>query len=174
MTPPFFLRPDWNLSVLDLSYNKLSIKIAENISILSHIPKLRVLNLSGNDLTNLGNLCLETPRVGDVANNSGHGLFSHLELLVAEDNLLTFKVFSELKNLFPNIKVVVLNKNRISHIPNLLDYDVSVLREFLDRPRNFGLDCLCFWMEDFWVPDFWLADFWLPDFRVPDFRVPDF
>ena len=54
---------------------------------------------------------------------------------MAEDNFLNFKVFSEIRNLFPNIKVIVLNKNEIDRIPNLVDGE-AITDSQLDKNPN--------------------------------------
>jgi len=102
------LHNSWALAILDLSYNSLAENINRNIQILASLPKLRVLNLSGNDLIHFGTV--------------PEGVkFPSLQLLIAEDNNLTSKVFLQLASSvqIPNLKVLLLDFNKIKDIPDL-------------------------------------------------------
>merc|ERR1719186_1778412 len=47
-------KPNWSITILDLSYNNLNESATHNFEVLASLEKLRVLNVSGNDLLNFG------------------------------------------------------------------------------------------------------------------------
>lgn len=111
-------RPNWDITILDLSYNSLSESASQNFEVLSCLPKLRVLNVSGNDLLNFG--------------DSGEPIvFESLQLLIAEDNNLSADFFRQISNEvnMPNLKVLLLDYNRIQNIPKLESVSSSLEKE---------------------------------------------
>ena len=98
----------WGITILDLSYNNLSEAVSHNFQVLSSLQKLRVLNVSGNDLLNFG--------------DSGEPLvFESLQLLIAENNDLSEDFFHQISTEvnMPNLKVLLLDQNRIKNIPKI-------------------------------------------------------
>jgi len=111
-------RPNWDITILDLSYNSLSESASHNFEVLSTLQKLRVLNVSGNDLLNFG--------------DSGEPIiFESLQLLIAEDNNLSADIFRQISNEvnMPNLKVLLLDYNRIQNIPKLETVSSSLEKE---------------------------------------------
>ncbi|KAM8741248.1 X-ray radiation resistance-associated protein 1 isoform 1-T1 [Acanthopagrus schlegelii] len=104
-----------HLQVLDLSYNSLS---ADGILSIGRLPHLKVLHLTGNQL------CQLPPKLGS-SNRDATQLpaeedtqFTALEVLLLDDNRLSSKVFSCLRNL-KRLKYLNLQGNRISEVPYL-------------------------------------------------------
>ncbi|XP_036974835.1 X-ray radiation resistance-associated protein 1 isoform X4 [Acanthopagrus latus] len=104
-----------HLQVLDLSYNSLS---SDGILSIGLLPHLKVLHLTGNQL------CQLPPKLGS-SNRDATQLpaeedtqFTALEVLLLDDNRLSSKVFSCLRNL-KRLKYLNLQGNRISEVPYL-------------------------------------------------------
>ncbi|XP_066444457.1 X-ray radiation resistance-associated protein 1 isoform X2 [Eleutherodactylus coqui] len=99
------------LEVLDLSYNSLS---PGDVPQLGALPRLRVLCLTGNGLTNL------PPDLSAPATKDGEApMFPSLEVLMLDDNLLSHpSVFVSLAGL-QGLQLLNLDKNTISAVPYL-------------------------------------------------------
>ncbi|XP_076606914.1 X-ray radiation resistance-associated protein 1 isoform X2 [Chaetodon auriga] len=104
------------LEVLDLSYNSLS---ADDLVSIGHIPRLKVLRLTGNQLHHLPpNLASSDHDTTQLPPEEEHTRFKALEVLVLDDNRLSSEVFNSLANL-KRLKCLNLQGNRISQIPYL-------------------------------------------------------
>ncbi|XP_068457490.1 X-ray radiation resistance-associated protein 1 [Clinocottus analis] len=104
-----------HLQVLDLSYNSLS---ADDIASFGHLPRLKVLHLTGNQLHQL------PPDLGPFNDDPTQPAkeddpeFRALEVLMLDDNKLSSGVFNSLRNL-QRLKYLNLHGNLISEIPYL-------------------------------------------------------
>ncbi|KAM8834961.1 X-ray radiation resistance-associated protein 1 [Synchiropus picturatus] len=99
------------LQVLDLSFNSLS---ADDIIPIGRFPHLKVLHLTGNQLSHL------PPDLGSTS-KSTKALFSALEVLLLDDNILTSQVFRSLAQL-QRLKYLNLKRNLITEIPYIGEY----------------------------------------------------
>ncbi|XP_053703447.1 X-ray radiation resistance-associated protein 1 [Synchiropus splendidus] len=99
------------LQVLDLSFNSLS---ADDIIPIGRFPRLKVLHLTGNQLSHL------PPDLGSTS-KSTKALFSALEVLLLDDNILTSQVFRSLAQL-QRLKYLNLKRNLITEIPYFSEY----------------------------------------------------
>ncbi|XP_034405820.1 X-ray radiation resistance-associated protein 1 [Cyclopterus lumpus] len=105
-----------HLQVLDLSYNSLS---ADDIVSIGHLPHLKVLHLTGNQLHHL------PPNLGSLNHDptqqpakEDEPEFEALEVLMLDDNKLSSGVFNSLAHL-QRLKYLNLQGNLISEIPYL-------------------------------------------------------
>ncbi|XP_069825598.1 X-ray radiation resistance-associated protein 1 isoform X2 [Dendropsophus ebraccatus] len=106
-----------HLEVLDLSYNSLS---PGDILQLGVLPRLRVLCLTGNGLTHLPRDLSAPPR-----SKEDRHIFPSLEVLMLDENLLSHPdVFVSLAGL-QRLRLLNLDKNAISAIPDLSGAVVS-------------------------------------------------
>ncbi|XP_013876098.1 X-ray radiation resistance-associated protein 1 [Austrofundulus limnaeus] len=115
-----------HLKVLDLSFNHVS---AQGLVSLTRLPRLQTLHLTGNQLHRL------PPTFGSsdydqalLPGEDGARQFEALEVLMLDNNKLTFEVFHSLTN-FTKLKYVNLQGNRISAIPLLKVGDSSKLEQ---------------------------------------------
>uniref|UniRef100_H2YHN9 X-ray radiation resistance-associated protein 1 n=1 Tax=Ciona savignyi TaxID=51511 RepID=H2YHN9_CIOSA len=105
-----------NLQVLDLSYNNLS---AQDVLELGMLPKLKVLTLTGNGLHSVHPDMARPFVITKDENEEVFGRFSHLEVLLLDDNRLSdLSTFASLAAL-PQLRELNLDKNNIEVIPHL-------------------------------------------------------
>lgn len=95
-----------SLQYLDLSYNKLSNK---SIDMLSHLPNLKEVDLSGNNLRRLPSFDIST---------TSSPCWSALEVIVLENNKFTDAGVFDVLSSMPNLRVVNLARNCLSSIPS--------------------------------------------------------
>ncbi|XP_039254178.2 X-ray radiation resistance-associated protein 1-like [Styela clava] len=103
------------LQVLDLSYNNLS---ASDMLSLGYLPKLKVLTLTGNGLSQIHpDLC--QPFSLDEDSDETYTRFQSLEVLMLDDNRLhDMSTFAALAAL-PSLRELNLDKNEITLVPYL-------------------------------------------------------
>ncbi|XP_056267377.1 X-ray radiation resistance-associated protein 1 isoform X3 [Pseudoliparis swirei] len=104
-----------HLQVLDLSYNSSS---ADDIISIGHLPRLKVLHLTGNQLHHLPHLGSFIHDPTQQRAEEDESDFKALEVLILDDNKLTSGVFNSLANL-QRLKYLNLQGNLISEIPYL-------------------------------------------------------
>jgi hypothetical protein len=110
-----------NLEIIDLSYNKVS---ADAILMLGLLPRLKLLNLCGNEIEELpvemSRPCVTNEwTVGSVGENGQILRYQCLETLVLADNFLSdMQIFAILAGL-KSLKTLDLDGNQIFAIPEL-------------------------------------------------------